>query len=123
MQSVIREAKKLNIEFNEKENIKELEIMKYILNIPLLPPHLVEDGYEFVEELVNQAFPEQKKWTRFLKLNVKKFWLLEITPEVFSVNEQNNRTNYNQILNFYESMHAKLGHDTDTFKLICKNTS
>lgn len=83
------------------------KIIKFILNLPLLPANKIHEGILVIEELIEKSFPDnerkKKTWKKFLNHYFVNEWIEKVTPEVFSVYNMVDRTN-----NYLESYHRTL---------------
>lgn len=91
---------------NATKNPKGLEIMKHLIPVALLPPHKIEEGVQEVVLLIKRNFENNETifnaWMVYINDYIYPHWMETVTPDLFSVYGQIDRTN-----NFSES-HNKI---------------
>ena len=106
MQSLIEKGKKLKI-ITKKDNAilnpTGNRIIKRLILVALLPHDKVQEGLDYIRQLVNLHFYGDEAWADYLNVYFQNFWINIITPNRFSVNKMKDRTN-----NFAESYHHEL---------------
>lgn len=81
---------------NAKDNPLGHEVLKYMFVLALLPADKIWDGIDVVYEIIDKNFKNDKKtrnrWHKFLKKYCIKQWVKRVTPEIFSVFDEIDRT-------------------------------
>ena len=94
------------LKVNRKKNKIRHEILSQILILALLSASQIEEGVQFVEKIVEEKCVDHgilKKWKKFLKLDVRKHWLLDVQPRGFSVFKSPIRTK-----DYFQDYHISL---------------
>lgn len=100
---ILRKAKskkwRLYLENNSKVNPSGDEVLKYIINLALLPENDIAEGISIVKDVIKTLFHARKesalydKLMKFVTSYVEGYWVKKITPAVLSVFWKADRTN------------------------------
>lgn len=121
-QAVMRRAKiyGIYVNYHDKTNHPEvMAILKMLINLALLPHHLIEEGLQYIENLAYKLAKEMsttKKWEKFFSY-FRRFWMNKIKPENFSVFDAEDRTN-NCLERYHRDLNALLGYHPTVKKFI-----
>lgn len=123
-QAIIRRAKKygLCLPFHNKDKNPEAHaILKKMIALALLPPHLIREGLNHVKKLAFALGKKEgtlKKWKKLFKY-FEKEWMDIVKPEGFSVFDALDRTN-NCLERYHRDLNQMLIHHPSVKKFLGK---